>query len=149
MAIAIVTAIAMRTPKEISFRLRQEIANVVLLSSPPRGDLKATAPLTGLPLPHAIADAVRGTAYADAMVQLADKIMAGRIPVFGKEIDYGAAIAWQRDPLRGIDPPRNYLRFVPYLDAKAVGDHKWIWELNRHQHLVLLAQAFVITGKDA
>ena len=138
----------MRSPKEISFRLRQEIANVVLLASSPRRDLQASAPLKGLPSPHAIADAVRGTAYADALVQLANRIMAGHIPVFGKEIDYGKEIAWQRDPLQGIDAPRKYLRFVPYLDSNAVGDHKWIWELNRHQHLVLLAQAFVITNNN-
>jgi hypothetical protein len=138
----------MRSPKEISFRLRQEVANVVLLSSSPRGDLKAIAPLTGLPLPHAIADAVRGTAYADALLQLADNVLAGSIPIFGQEIAYGTEIAWQRDPLRGIDPPRKYLRFVPYLDPNAVGDHKWIWELNRHQHLALLAQAFVISDNN-
>ena len=138
----------MRSPKEISFRLRQEIANVVLLASSPHRDLQAIAPLKGLPLPHAIADAVRGTAYAEALVQLADRMLAGYIPIFGQEIDYGKAIAWQREPLQGIDPPRKYLRFVPYLDANAVGDHKWIWELNRHQHLVLLAQVFAITNNN-
>lgn len=139
----------MRSPKEISFRLRQEIANIALLASSPRRDLHAIAPLTGLPLPNTIGDAVRGTAYADALLQRADNILAGDIPIFGQEIAYGTAIAWQRDPLRSIDPPRKYLRFVPYLDTNAVGDHKWIWELNRHQHLVLLAQAFVISSNDA
>ncbi len=136
----------MRSPQELSFRLRQEIANVVLLGSSPRRHLRAVSPLKGLPFPHAIANAVRGTTYADALVQLADRIMCGQVPIFGQEIDYGKAIAWQRDPLRGIDPPRKYLRFVPYLDNNAVGDHKWIWELNRHQHLVLLAQAFVVSN---
>ena len=29
-----------------------------------------------------------------------------------------------------------------------MGDHKFIWELNRHQHLVLLAQAHLLTGKQ-
>ena len=29
-----------------------------------------------------------------------------------------------------------------------MGDHKFIWELNRHQHLVLLAQAHLLTGKS-
>src|SRR5262249_50989320 len=31
--------------------------------------------------------------------------------------------------------------------ASRVGDHKVIWELNRHQHLVVLAQAFRLTGR--
>ena len=30
---------------------------------------------------------------------------------------------------------------------ESVGDHKWIWELNRHQHLIVLAQAHLLTGR--
>ena len=44
---------------------------------------------------------------------------------------------------------RQYFRRIPYLDLAIAGDHKWVWEVNRHQHLVLLAQAFVVTGKPA
>jgi hypothetical protein len=36
----------------------------------------------------------------------------------------------------------SYFRLIPYLDSDRAGDHKWIWELNRHQHLVALGQAF-------
>jgi hypothetical protein len=32
------------------------------------------------------------------------------------------------------------------LDVRRTGDHKVIWEPNRHQHLVLLGQAFCFTG---
>ena len=35
---------------------------------------------------------------------------------------------------------------VPYLDADRVGDHKVTWELNRHQWLITLGQAWVLTG---
>src|SRR5205807_8897936 len=34
---------------------------------------------------------------------------------------------------------------VPYLDPKC-GDHKIIWELNRHQHWLTLGRAFWLTG---
>ena len=139
----------MRSPKEISFRLRQEIANAILLFAPPRGNLQARAPLDGLPSPQSVGDAIRETPYATEVVELADKILSGRVPIFGSEINYGPTVAWQRDPLRGTEAPRKYFRLVPYLDAKACGDHKWIWEINRHQHLVVLAQAFVLTGKAA
>lgn len=40
-----------------------------------------------------------------------------------------------------------YFRRIPYLDFARVGDHKYIWELNRHQHLVVLAQAYRLTGR--
>ena len=41
----------------------------------------------------------------------------------------------------------DYFRGMPYLDFERVGDHKVVWELNRHQHLVLLAQAWRLTGR--
>lgn len=34
----------------------------------------------------------------------------------------------------------------PLLGFSRVGDHKVIWELNRHQHLILLGQAYTLTG---
>ncbi|MGC2110017.1 MAG: alginate lyase family protein [Candidatus Korobacteraceae bacterium] len=139
----------MRSPKEISFRLRQEIANLVLSRTPPRLELRARAPLEGLPSPTAIADAVRGTPYADNLIKIADQMLQGRVPIFGTEIDYGDDIAWRRDPLRGTETPAKYFRSIPYLDLAIAGDHKWIWEINRHQHLVALAQAFVLTGNSA
>ncbi len=140
----------MRSPKEISFRLKQEVANIVLLLAPPRRNLRAVSPLDGLPSPASVGDAVRKTPpYAVELVELADKILRGRVPIFATEINYGPMMAWQRDPLRGIEAPRRYFRFVPYLDPEVSGDHKWTWEINRHQHLVLLAQAFVITGRTA
>jgi hypothetical protein len=139
----------MRSPEEISFRLQREIANAVLLFAPSHGELRARTPLDILPSPKSVGDTVRDTPYAADLVKLADQILLGKIPIFETEIDYGPAVAWRRDPLRGTETPRKYFRFIPYLDLAAAGDHKWIWEVNRHQHLVLLAQAFVITGKQA
>src|SRR5208282_5384269 len=36
---------------------------------------------------------------------------------------------------------------IDFLDFSAVGDHKIVWELNRHQHLVTLAKAWLLTGQ--
>lgn len=139
----------MRSPKEVSFRLKQEIANLALLFTQPRRELQARTPLEVLPSPTAVAAAVRGTAYGAELVKLADQFLLGRILIFDTEIDYGPVVAWRRDPLRGTETPAKYFRLIPYLDLAAAGDHKWIWEVNRHQHLVLLAQAFVVTGTTA
>jgi hypothetical protein len=38
---------------------------------------------------------------------------------------------------------------INFLDFNEVGDHKVIWELNRHQHLVTLAKAWRFTGREA
>ena len=139
----------MRSYKELLFRLRQETANAVVYFVPRQRELRATAPLDLLPSPIAIARTTCSTPYEVDLVRLADQILLGRIPVFGTEIDFGAAVAWRRDPLRDIETSRKYFRFIPYLDRLACGDHKWIWEINRHQHLVVLAQAFAVTGRTA
>ncbi len=43
---------------------------------------------------------------------------------------------------------QNIFAGFPISTSRLLGDHKLIWEVNRHQHLVLLAQAYVITGRD-
>ena len=48
----------------------------------------------------------------------------------------------------GIETGTLYFRRIPYLDAAGAGDHKIVWEINRHQHLVLLAQAHLFSGRD-
>ena len=63
------------------------------------------------------------------------------------EIDTGPSIAWRRDYHSGRETEPRYFRRIPYLDFQRAGDHKLIWELNRHQHLVLLAQAYRCSGR--
>ena len=138
----------MRSFRELSFRFRQEAANALLYFSPQNLNLQATAPLDVLPSPSAIATALSGSDEARELTVLADEVLRGRIPLFGTLVDYGPSIAWRRDPHRGIETPQTYFRRISYLDLEAAGDHKLIWEINRHQHLVLLAQACVVTGRD-
>jgi hypothetical protein len=58
-----------------------------------------------------------------------------------KDLDFGTPMDWHFDPVHGKRAPRKPWYEIPFLDFNAVGDHKIIWELNRHQHLVTLAQA--------
>ncbi|MCC6861495.1 MAG: alginate lyase family protein [Bryobacterales bacterium] len=136
----------MRSARELAFRFRQEAANLRLLARPPRIRAEA-APLEGLPDPEQITAAVRGTAFAEELERLAGSILAHRIPLFGKEVEFGPRIAWRRDWGSGIETGLPYFRLVPYLDPRRAGDHKRIWELNRHQHLVVLAQAYRLAGR--
>ena len=138
----------MRSRQEIAFRLRQEWANLRLLLAPPRPVLEAQAPLCGLPDPEEVAKVVRGTPAAQRLERLADRIVERRFSLLGLEFEPGSRIAWRRDYRSGIETGTSYFRLIPYLDASRVGDHKLIWELNRHQHLVVLAQAFVCWGRE-
>jgi hypothetical protein len=57
----------------------------------------------------------------------------------------GVDVDWQHDPVHRRQAPRGFWSDVPYLDPKC-GDHKIIWELNRHQHWLALGRAFWLTG---
>jgi hypothetical protein len=136
----------MRSPQEFWFRLRQEFANLDLAVHPPRLEAEQSAPLALLPPPERVAERLRGTPLEAEILALAEKILAHRFPLLGVEIETGPRIDWRRDYLAGIETRPVYFRRVPYLDRARAGDHKIIWELNRHQHLVVLAQALLLSG---
>jgi heparinase II/III-like protein len=58
-----------------------------------------------------------------------------------------ASIDWHLDPVHDRRTPQRFFADVPYLDP-ACGDHKIIWELNRHQHWLVLGRAFWLTGDN-
>lgn len=64
-----------------------------------------------------------------------------------KGIDFGE-IDWHLDPVHGKRAPVEPWFKIPFLDFAMVGDHKVIWELNRHQHLVTLAKARLLSGDE-
>jgi hypothetical protein len=94
-----------------------------------------------------VAMALRGTRYAGEVERIADGILNHRFPILGLMVDTGPMIDWRRDYVHQVTSGTPYFRRSPYLDFSRAGDHKVIWELNRHQHLTLLAQAFLLTGR--
>lgn len=138
----------MRSSAELWFRLRQETANVRMLLLPPGLGRLPEAPAGLLPDVAAVAARLRGTPYAAEVERLAEGILRHRFPLLGLEVETGPAIRWRRDAVHGVETGTPYFRRVPYLDFAQAGDHKVVWELNRHQHLVLLAQAWRLTGRD-
>lgn len=81
--------------------------------------------------PHAAADAsTRAAAIAD-----------DRFDLLGyRALRFGSPIDWHHDPVHGRRAPRCFWTDVPYL-SEACGDHKIVWELNRHQHWLALGRA--------
>jgi hypothetical protein len=93
--------------------------------------------------------------HADARVEAgpyvaaADRILAGRFDVFAlDDIELGNPPRWNRDPKTGIEAPLAFGKQLDYRDPTVVGDCKYLWEPNRHLHLVTLAQAYAITGEE-
>jgi hypothetical protein len=73
----------------------------------------------------------------------------GRFDLLGyKALDFGDPIDWHLDPVAGRRAPQIHWSVLDPLDASQVGDSKVIWELNRHQWLVHLGQAWRLTRDE-
>jgi len=57
-------------------------------------------------------------------------------------------IDWHLDPVHRKRAPLDPWFKIPFLDFAVVGDHKITWELNRHQHLVTLAKAALLSRDE-
>jgi hypothetical protein len=85
---------------------------------------------------------------AGGIIQEADVICRHEFLLLGcDKADYGPNIDWHA--AHGKRAPMLPWFQINFLDFATVGDHKVIWELNRHQHLVTLAKARLITGNPA
>ena len=99
-------------------------------------------------------DRARARSIADSspqvvekLVRAAERVAAGRVTYFGyPEVQLGEPIDWNYDPLHLFRWPGKAGARIDHRVAAA--DPKWIWELNRLQHLPWLAQAWLFTSRD-
>lgn len=86
---------------------------------------------------------------ASRIVARATAIADGRSTDLGfAGVQYGNPVDWHRDPHAPRSAPRVHWHRVPYLAWQEIGDHKTIWEVNRHQYFVELGQAYALTGDE-
>ncbi|WP_090354275.1 heparinase II/III family protein [Mycolicibacterium fluoranthenivorans] len=79
------------------------------------------------------------------LVAAADRVLDGERAYFGyRTVNIGSPIDWNHDPITGYRWPGIAGSRIDH--RVAASDPKWIWELNRLQHLPLLAQAWMYTG---
>lgn len=100
---------------------------------------------------HASTTAARvaRTPESRQIIANADEICQGRFNLLGYgRLDFGDPVDWHLDPCSGRrTPPLHWSRLDP-LDSDMVGDSKVVWELNRHQWLLHLGQAYQFTGNE-
>ncbi len=92
---------------------------------------------------------IRAPAQANAAryLEAADRIVAGRFDVFAlQDVELGSPPRWNRDPKTGVEAPLTFGKLLNYRNPGIVGDIKYLWEPNRHLHLVTLAQAHALSG---
>ena len=130
------------TPAEIGHR----VVRAAAMHAERLGFVRVSVPAPDLSFePHA-------WVHADAIldpkpyVAAADRIVAGIYDVFAMEcVELGRPPRWNRDPKTGVEAPLAFGKQLDYRDPAIVGDCKYLWEPNRHLHLVTLAQAWALT----
>jgi hypothetical protein len=84
----------------------------------------------------------------DAAVRRAERVLDGRYELLGyRDVPVASPPDWHTDPVHGRSAPLTFWDSVPFLDP-ACGDHKITWELNRHQHFLVLGRAFALTRDE-
>ena len=102
-----------------------------------------SAPVYRLPAPGAAAVA-RARAEATAIV-------GGRVTLFGREVEVGPVPDWHAsyDPAApGVHWPEEPWWQIDVRLAGRLADIKWVWELGRHRHMVVLARALATPDPD-
>ena len=82
-----------------------------------------------------------------AAISMADAICEQRFEFLGhRALFLGENIDWHTDPVSGHRAPLVHWSRIDPLDQESVGDSKVTWELNRHQWLAVLGEAYCYTG---
>jgi hypothetical protein len=101
---------------------------------------------------RAVAAALRARMPDDCheLVAAAARIVAGRrFDLLGyHNLSFGDPVDWHLDPVWNRRSPLVHWGQIDPLDSTQVGDSKIVWELNRHQWMVGLGQAWALTGDE-
>ena len=148
------------SPAEIAWRAREQALRRAWRSRQVLpGQTAALLPLTAaeaLPrrrftavLPPELAARVPETARA-AIVADADRLLKGQWEMLGAVRTDMVQPDWFWDPVTGRrSSPDAYAFSVNQRDEATVGNIKQVWEVNRLQHLTLLATAWFLTAEEA
>lgn len=85
----------------------------------------------------------------DQIVAAAEEARQGRFRLLGyPALSFGDPVDWHLDPLSGRTAPLAHWSHFNPPAPEVVGDCKVVWELNRHQWLVHLGQAYHFTRDE-
>jgi hypothetical protein len=93
--------------------------------------------------------AAQAPAQRDRIVASADSACRRRFDLLGyRALSFGDPIDWALDPVSSVRAPKVHWSRLDPLDTAQVGDSKVTWELNRHQWMVDLGQAWRHSGDE-
>jgi hypothetical protein len=148
------------SPDEIAWRVREQALRRAWARRQVRpGDLDSLPPPSATRsaserrfialLPPGTADLVPGHARS-AIIADASRLLQGEWETLGEVRSDLRQPDWFRDPVTGRrSSPEAYAFSLNQRDESVVGNIKQVWEVNRLQHLTLLAVAWYLTREDA
>jgi len=116
--------------------------------TPPRPDsaLNLHAPRGFLNAERAAGLRKNAPAEVEQLLAKAESTLAGRFCFFGyPEVQLARPIDFAYDPHAHVRWPDRHAKLIDYRHAPE-GDPKWLWELNRLQHLPLLVAASLVSA---
>lgn len=88
-------------------------------------------------------------AWKTDAVRRAEQIVRHRFSFFDLEDCFlGDEIDWNYEYKADRPTPRRFVGDIDYRDHRQTGDCKFVWEPNRHHHLVTLGRAYRYTGDE-
>jgi hypothetical protein len=83
------------------------------------------------------------------IIESANAVCRDEFDILGYgRLSFGSPVDWQLDAVSGRRAAAMHGSRVRYLENDQVGDSKVVWELNRHQWLLDLGQAWRFTGEE-
>lgn len=134
-AVADVRALGWGAPVRAGYEASKRLGTHAAVFRPVDADAVPRLRSAGFPV-FAVPGEVR-----DRTLAAADRIASGEIELFGRRLTVGALPDWHaviHDDGRWPDGPWWQ---IDLRSEDRPGDVKWVWELGRHRHLVLLARA--------
>lgn len=122
-----------------------DFARIVASNGHPASTAGDARLFAALPAPGQAGDTF-DPAWKAACINEADLLLAGRMRLFGREIETGRPVNWNYEFNACRATPLVYAGSIDYRDHAETGDCKWAWEPSRHQHLVVLGRAYRLTG---
>lgn len=91
----------------------------------------------------------RAANWREAVIRQADGVLDHRLRLFDLGFHpLGESINWNYEYKAKRQTPTGFSADIDYRDHAEAGDCKFVWELSRHHHLVVLGRAFALTRDE-
>lgn len=83
--------------------------------------------------------------HKKSLIDCSEKVCQRNFMLLGINMTFKEKVNWHFEPLSQKEWPKSFYADIPYTGENRIGDIKYPWELNRHQYLVTLGQAYYLT----